>query len=80
MTDESREPRIAPEVPEDNLAEVDGGGYIEDMIGECCHKGCGGKIERRDFLGIPVIWYCTKCGESHDSLSSFDFYLSKPIL
>ncbi len=78
MTDESSEQKITPEVSEDKLAEVAGGGFIENMVGDPLHKGCGGKIEPRDFLGITATWYCTKCFECHDSLESFDFYLSKP--
>lgn len=49
------------------------------MVGGYYHKGCGGKLELRDFLGIPVSWCCTVCGECHDSLESFDYYTGMPI-
>lgn len=79
MTDESKEPKTAPEVPEGDLAEASGGSYFDDLVGGYFHKGCGGKIERHDFLNIPVSWCCTVCGEYHDSLESFDYYIDTPI-
>lgn len=79
MTDESKDLKTTPEMHESDLTGASGGSFVEDMVGGYYHKGCGGKLELHDFLGIPVSWCCTVCGECHDSLESFDYYTGMPI-
>ncbi len=82
MTDENKKPQVAPEVPEvseDELSGANGGFSLSpDSLYRYVHKDCGGGIERKSIVGLPIGWWCSDCLEHHDSLEEFDYYSVLP--
>ncbi len=79
---DSREQKNLSELSEGDLSEVSGGAGLVGSV-TYIHRGCGGRIMPRDFLGIPMGRFCSDCGEHHFTISGFDCYVKEfdsPIL
>ena len=81
MAEENETPkRGASELDDAQLAETGGGvigGGWGTPFGEVApkriHRNCGGVIQYN--LPFGLADFCSKCGESHNSLEEFDYYV-----